>query len=163
MRQVAIFVVLSLILGGVFFVVSCSKDREGKKVAQEAMGEHGMPADWKFTLPKGDPVEGRKVYVEMQCYKCHEVKGETFPAVAKGEEGIGPELSQMAGMHPVEFFAESVINPDAVIDPGAEVKGYVAQKGESKMPDYNDVMTVKQLADLAAYLASLKGGGHAGH
>jgi mono/diheme cytochrome c family protein len=28
------------------------------------------------------------------------------------------------------------------------------------MPDYNDTFTMRQLADLTAYLMSLKGGGH---
>jgi hypothetical protein len=31
-----------------------------------------------------------------------------------------PELSEMAGMDPPEFFAESIINPNAVIDPDAQ-------------------------------------------
>lgn len=77
-------------------------------------------------------------------------------------KGIGPELSQMAGMHPVEFLAESIINPNAVIDPEDKEKGYVGEDGRSKMPDYSDVLTVRQVADLAAYLDSLKEKGHAG-
>ena len=127
------------------------------------MEEHGPSANWRFTLPQGDPVEGRKVFVEMECYKCHEVKGDLFPAVVEGERGVGPELSQMAGMHPPEFFAEAIVNPNAVIDPEDKEKGYLGDDGRSKMPDYNDLLTVKQVADLAAYLGSLKRGGHAGN
>ena len=63
----------------------------------------------------------------------------------------------MAGMHPPEFFAESIINPNAVIDPDAKKLGYVGEDGKSKMPDYNSVLTIKQVADLASYIASLKG------
>ena len=127
------------------------------------MEEHGMPANWRFTLPQGDATEGQKVFVEMECYKCHEVKGETFPAVVGSEKGIGPELSQMAGTHPPEFFAESIVNPNAVIDPEDKAKGYLGDDGKSKMPDYNDVLTVKQVTDLASYLASLKKDGQTGH
>lgn len=116
-----------------------------------------MAVDWKFILPQGDPIAGRKLSVEVECYKCHEVKGEKFPDVAKGEKGVGPELSEMAGMHPPEFFAESIINPNAVIDPDAKKLGYVGDDGKSKMPDYNSVLTVKQVVDLASYIASLKG------
>ena len=65
----------------------------------------------------------------------------------------------MAGMHPIEFFAESIANPDAVIDADAKEQGHVDDDGKSKMPSFADVLTVKQLADLATYLASL-GGGH---
>jgi mono/diheme cytochrome c family protein len=122
-------------------------------------GAHGTPKDWKFTLGKGDAAEGRKLFVEIECYKCHEIKGESFPSVAADEKGIGSELSQMAGMHPIEFFAESIANPDAVIDADATEQGHVGADGKSKMPNFADVLTVKQLADLATYLASL-GGGH---
>ena len=62
----------------------------------------------------------------------------------------------MAGMHPPEFFAESIINPNAVIDPDAKKLGYVGEDGKSKMPDYNSVLTTKQVIDLAAYVGSLK-------
>ena len=131
--------------------------------SREGMGKHEMPADWKFNLPKGDPAQGREVFVQLECYKCHEVKGEMFPAVAEGERGVGPELSQMASLHPVEYFAESIINPNTVIYPGDKEKGYLGADGKSKMPDYNDVLTIKQVVDLATYLASLKGAKHTGH
>ena len=155
--------ILSLLLmsmSGLLFI-SCSK--ETKRAGMSHAKGEGMPADWKFTLPKGDPVEGRKVFVEMECHKCHEIKGENFPAVTAGEKGVGPELSQMAGMHPVEFFAESIINPNAVIDEDDRARGYLGEDCKSKMPDYNDILTVKQAADLAAYLNSLTGGGHKVH
>ena len=51
----------------------------------------------------------------------------------------------MAGMHPPEFFAESIINPNAVIDPDAKKLGYVGEDGKSKMPDYNSVLTTNRL------------------
>ena len=63
----------------------------------------------------------------------------------------------MTGMHQVEFFAESIINPNAVIEPEDEQKGYLGDDGRSKVPDYNDVLTVKQVSDLASCLASLRG------
>ena len=66
----------------------------------------------------------------------------------------------MAGMHPVEFFAESIINPNAVIDPKGKELGCLGEDGKPKMPDYSDVLTIRQVADLAAYLASLKGQEH---
>jgi cytochrome c len=105
--------------------------------------KNGMASDGKFTLPQGDPSEGRKIFVEVECYKCHEVKGQKLLAVPEGDKGVGPELSQMAGMHPVEFFAESIINPNAVIDPKGKELGYVGEDGKSKMPDYADVLTVR--------------------
>jgi mono/diheme cytochrome c family protein len=152
MSRIALLAVVAIVS-----FTSCSKERTAAKVEHQEMGAHGMTSDWKFTLPQGNATEGRKVFVEAECFKCHEVKGEKLPAVAEGERGIGPELSQMAGMHPPEFFAESIINPNAVIDPDAKKLGYVGEDGKSKMPDYDSVLTIKQVADLASYIASLKG------
>jgi mono/diheme cytochrome c family protein len=50
-----------------------------------------------------------------------------------------------------------------VIYPGDKEKGYLGDDGKSKMPNYNDILTIQQVADLAAYIASLKGEKHAGH
>jgi mono/diheme cytochrome c family protein len=153
--KIALLLVVAAIAVG---VVSCQKDHSVKPAAGGHDGEHGTPKDWKFTLGKGDAAEGRALFVEIECYKCHEIKGEKFPNVSADEKDVGPELSQMAGMHPIEFFAESIANPDAVIDADAKEQGYVGADGKSKMPSFADVLTVKQLADLATYLASLSGG-----
>jgi hypothetical protein len=111
-------------------------------------------------LPSGNAAEGRRLFVEAECHKCHEVIGEKFPAIVKEKGDVGPELAQMAGLHPAEFFFESIVNPNAVIDHDAKEKDYVGADGKSKMPDYNDTFIMRQLADLTAYLISLKGGGH---
>ena len=126
--------------------------------------QHGTPKDWKFTWPKGDPAKGRAVFVKLECYSCHEVRGEKFPApTEKGK--VGPELSAMGPLHETDYFAEAVINPSAVIEKG---KGYQAPDGSSKMPSLNDSMTVQEAIDLVAFLRSLKPvpgmpAGHAGH
>jgi mono/diheme cytochrome c family protein len=148
----------------VFLIAAIPGCERSAQHDQAAHGDqHGMPADWKFTLPPGDPGEGRKLFIEAECHKCHEVKGETFPDAVKETGDVGPELSQMAGMHPPEFFAESIINPNAVIDDDAKEKGHVGADGRSKMPDFSDTFTARQLADLAAYLASLTGTGRKAH
>jgi cbb3-type cytochrome oxidase cytochrome c subunit len=113
-------------------------------------GNHQTPVGWKFSWPPGDPVNGREVFVKLECYSCHEVKGEKFPA-PQGE--IGPELAMMGPLHEVEYFAEAIINPNAVI---VEGKGYEAADGASKMPSYNDLLTVQEVIDLVAYLKGLK-------
>jgi hypothetical protein len=59
----------------------------------------------------------------------------------------------MGPQHDAEYFAEAIINPSAVIEPG---KGYEAADGTSKMPSYNDLVTVQEVIDLVAYLKGLK-------
>jgi len=118
-------------------------------------GGHGTPEGWKLTWPVGNPSAGREVFVKLECYSCHEVKGETFPAPDPGPDPgkVGPELSAMAPLHPPEYFAEAVINPNAVVEEG---KGYRAPDGKSKMPSYNDLVTVQEVIDLVAYLKGLR-------
>lgn len=57
----------------------------------------------------------------------------------------------MAADHALEFFAEAIVNPNAVID---EPEGR-APDGSSRMPSFSDSMTVQELIDLAAFLKSL--------
>ena len=74
----------------------------------------------------------------------------------------------MGPLHPPEFFAESIINPSAVVERN---RGYVAADGSSKMPSYGSLMTVQETIDLVAYLRQLRPpaasapghGGHSGH
>jgi mono/diheme cytochrome c family protein len=113
----------------------------------------GVPKGWRFLVPPGDPADGREAFVTLECFACHAVKGEAFPKTSKRPQGPGPELTAMGAHHPSEYFAESIVNPNRVIVQGA---GYTGQDGLSKMPDYGDVMTVRQLVDLVAYLKSLK-------
>lgn len=133
--------------------------------AQQPMehGGHGTPEGWKFSWPAGNAAAGREVFVKLECFSCHEVRGEQFPKPDHGEDPgeAGPELSSMAPLHPAEYFAEAILNPNAVVEEG---KGYRAPDGKSKMPSYNDLVSLQELIDLVAYLKGLKGGGAApGH
>ena len=123
------------------------------------MSPGGVPKGWKFTLPPGDPKAGRAAYVKFECFKCHAVKGEEAPGVTKTAADLGPDLTGMGSHHPAEFFAQSIIDPNAVI---LTDKGYTGPDGKSIMPDYSQSMTVRELLDVVAYLKSLKdsGGGH---
>lgn len=122
----------------------------GAKIGHTGEPEMHHPKGWQFTMPKGDSVKGRAVFEKFSCYSCHEVRGEKFPPLDKNQT-VGPELSQMGPLHPLEYFTESTINPNAV---GA--KKYRGPDGKSKMPTFNDDMTVQELIDLSTYLASLK-------
>jgi mono/diheme cytochrome c family protein len=124
-----------------------AEEREGEE-------EQGPPEGWKFTLPKGgNPRRGRALFVKLECFGCHEVKGERFKKPDPKAGTVGPELSAMAPHNPPEFFAESIINPNAVIDKG---RGYEGPDGSSKMPSFNEYLTVKDLLDLVTYLVNLK-------
>src|SRR5713101_5617377 len=59
-------------------------------------------------LPRGDAAAGRKVFVALECFACHEIKGENFPDQSKTPRGAGLELTGMGAHHPAEYFTESV-------------------------------------------------------
>ena len=113
---------------------------------------HGTPKGWRFAWPKGDPAKGREVFRKLECYSCHEVRGEPFPQPSDPGR-MGPELSVMGPLHPPEYFAESIINPGAVIERG---RGFAASDGSSKMPSYRESLTVQEAVDLVAYLWQLR-------
>ena len=119
-----------------------------EKIVHSGEVQTHHPAGWRFTLPNGDAAEGRAVFQKYECQYCHEVRGEDFPFAGVD---YGPELSQMGPLHPLEYFAESVMNPNAVVG-----KQYRGPDGKSTMPSHNEKMTVQELIDLSAYLASLK-------
>jgi len=118
----------------------------------------GVPRGWKFTLPPGDPKTGRELFAKLECNKCHEVKPD-FPKTG-GAGDVGPELTGMGAHHPAEYFAQSIVDPNAVILAGP---GFVGPDGRSIMPDYRDSLTFAELVDLVAYIKSLGGGGHDHH
>src|SRR5205814_377137 len=62
------------------------------RMPEPAQGQHHTPEGWTFGLPKGEPAKGRQAFAKFECYKCHEVKGETFPA-AQDRENVRPEPS----------------------------------------------------------------------
>ncbi len=168
---------LALLLAGLVLGLALAALREaGRAEAQSAAPGpapprspapapgHGTPKGWRFAWPKGDPAKGRTVFEKLECYSCHEVRGERFP-VPSDSGRIGPELSAMAPLHPPEYFAESIINPGAVIERG---RGYAAADGSSKMPSYAESLTIQETIDLVAYLRQLRppaapARGHGGH
>lgn len=152
---------LLLIVAGVFLGTAVAsglaQPASGKKRSSDASskgsaghGAHHTPVGWKFSWPEGDPVKGREVFVKLECFSCHEIHGEKFPAPS-GD--IGPELSAMGPLHDAEYFAEAIINPNAVIEKG---KAYEAADGSSKMPSYADLVTVQEAIDLVTYLKGLR-------
>lgn len=120
---------------------------------EELHASGGVPRGWKFTLPAGDPAKGRELFRALECYKCHAIEGESFPPSGGDAKSVGPELTGMGSHHPAEYFAESILAPNAVILAGP---GFAGPDGRSIMPSYADSLSVTQLVDLVAFLKSLR-------
>ena len=105
-----------------------------------------------FRLPTGDAEAGRRDFVELRCYVCHEVPG--IDAKFEGTPAAHVELGGKVTR--VKSYAElvtSIINPTHKIPADRSGKA-AAPAGESMMAlaGLNDVMTVTQLVDLVAFL-----------
>jgi len=129
--------------------------RPPSRVTMEELHRNGgVPAGWRFGLPRGDAVRGRQVFIDAQCYACHSIRDETFPAPSPDRVRPGPDLTGMGEAHPPEYFAESILDPNAVIVQGV---GFTGPDGLSIMPSFADSLSVAQLAYLKAYLRSQTG------
>ena len=150
MRVQVLLALLSIAMTSFAEVDSSLASKHSSKTTSQAAAstiDTHHPEGWRFTMPKGDPGKGRAVFEKFECHYCHEVRGEQFP----GPVETAPELSQMGPMHPVEFFAESIINPNAVVP-----KAYREADGKSPMTNFAGKMTVQELIDVSAYIASLR-------
>jgi len=86
------------------------------------------------------------------------VEGERFRDGAIDEKQ-GPDLTGMGMHHPPAYFVEAILSPSAVLTEGP---GWSTKSGRSTMPSYPD-MSIADLTDIVAYLASLKTGGMHDH
>ncbi len=135
-------------------VVQAQQPFRGKSAAAE---EGAGPS---IEFPEGDSEEGFYVFEEMKCFQCHLIEGAEFDPGELTEEdlrgGVGPELTGIGAIQDYEYLFESVVNPSAVVlpDPSPDQK-YSGEDGTSKMPDFLDTLSARQLVDLAAYLKSL--------
>lgn len=104
-----------------------------------------------FSLPKGDAEQGKQMFVRMECTACHTVSGVELP---DPDEMLDISLMLGGEVPQVKTYADlvtSIINPSHKI-----VTRYpreLADKdGVSKMPIYNDLLTVTDLIDIVAFL-----------
>ncbi|WP_404309490.1 c-type cytochrome [Neorhodopirellula lusitana] len=112
-----------------------------------------------FTLPEGDITRGKDAFEQLNCQACHTVVGVSFndPEKSPDSETSDQKIVVLGGSKSrVQTYGDlvtSIINPSHRFARGYD-QADIAMEGESKMRNYNDVMTVQQLIDLVAFLES---------
>ena len=103
-----------------------------------------------LNLPEGDEQRGRQAFQKLKCTSCHAVAGD---AELKNSIAAkpGPVLGFRQATYKSHFLAQSIIDPSHAIAPGFKEKENPRQ---SRMGDFTETMTVRQLSDLVAYLKS---------
>ena len=118
-------------------------------------------------IPEGDVEAGRDAFLELDCHACHRVRGEDFPApVASpplpfvlGARGEGKSRAYLAEsiIAPSHRFArpprQYVATEPPMLISEAEYEN-VREGDKSRMWDYRETMTVRQMLDLVAFLES---------
>ena len=113
--------------------------------------EPGPESPTGFSLPKGDAVEGEKVFMKYQCLACHNLDGFAYDMVNKEFE---PPVLLGATSIRVTTYADlvtSVINPSHKLARNYQL-ALIQHDGVSKMLVFNDVMTVTELINLVTFL-----------
>jgi len=93
----------------------------------------------------GDVARGETIFFKHQtaaCVLCHTVKGQGST--------VGPALDGLASRASAEYIEESLIEPNKVLTKGFEALGV------SPMPPMNLILQPQELADVKAYLQTLK-------
>lgn len=116
----------------------------------------GRRSPSQFSLPPGNVDAGKAAFVDLKCYACHTVEGVELPAPASaapvklgGRKPLPPTTGDLSTdiIMPSSHFAEGY--PASQVQEGAA----------SKMPDFTRQITIRQLADLVAFLRSRYGVG----
>ena len=109
-----------------------------------------------FLLPEGDVEQGKAVFLELQCNACHTVDGVDLPPPVVIPS---PSASVVLGGQVFEirtdgYLVTSIIHPSHKLARGLNEEQITTSTGESRMPGYSDIMTVRQLIDLVGFLQS---------
>jgi L-cysteine S-thiosulfotransferase len=115
--------------------------------------EGGRHSPAGFRLPaNGDVERGKVAFLQLGCSQCHEVSGMDFPKPTV-QPPVPVVLGGVVPSEPTDgYLVSSIINPSYVLAPYP--KEMISVGGKSRMPDYNDKITVQQLVDTVAFLQS---------
>lgn len=103
-----------------------------------------------FHLPDGDPERGRAAFVELRCHSCHAVAGADLPRPVADPPLPFSLAGRSTTVRTDGELAAAILDPSHRID-FASPAG--VQSGRlSRMGDFGEAMTTRQLADIVAFL-----------
>lgn len=116
-----------------------------------ALGCGGVHSPVGFRLPdNGDFERGKRAFTQLNCYECHTVDGVDLPEPRPGLPAVVALGGPVREIRTDGYLVSAIINPSHRLAPYPEEA--VAVEGESRMPDYADTMTIRQLVDIVAFL-----------
>lgn len=105
-----------------------------------------------LTLPEGNPIEGRQTFKDLKCNSCHRISSDIEMAGPVAKAGA-PDLGIKQSRYRPSYLADSIVFPShVVLTPEGRFDHFAKS---SRMGDFSDTLTVRQLADIVAYLKQL--------
>ena len=104
-----------------------------------------------FRLPPGDAERGKAAFVSLKCARCHSVSGVELPAPTESAEKTLALGGKVARLRTQGDLLTSIAHPTYSLSDALTFQQR-ARFTTSPMPSVNDVMTVRQLFDLVAFL-----------
>ncbi len=103
-----------------------------------------IPITETVTVAAGDPMRGENIFFKhtAACVLCHQLKGQGST--------VGPALDGIAARQTSEYIRQSLLEPSKVL-----AKGY-EQLEMSPMPPMADIFSPQELADVEAFVKTLK-------
>ncbi len=116
----------------------------------------GQPPVKGFVLPEGNIENGQEVFASVGCRSCHTVAALDLPPL---EQAPLFDIELGGKVRRVKTYGElltSIVNPNHTVSPKYRITLDPKERkdAQSPMPVFNDVITVTQLIDLAAFLHS---------
>ncbi|MDP6582431.1 MAG: c-type cytochrome [Vicinamibacterales bacterium] len=107
-------------------------------------------------VPRGDAEAGRHAFGDLRCVTCHRLIAEP-DLTAPTSANLGPDLGGVQAAMSTSRLATSILVPSHTIsrEIDADHRQRMLDTGGSAMGDFTDVMTIRQLVDLIAFLQSL--------
>lgn len=105
------------------------------------------PEAYPVVVPAGDPELGREVFLRYRCDVCHRVVGDPdlqMPTL----EPEGPDLGLAVARAGAGRLISSIVAPSHEL----AIEEAWEDQGLSRMPGFNERLTVAELLDLVAYL-----------
>lgn len=116
--------------------------------------DEGMTPAGGFFLPDGNVEAGQKAFARLKCNSCHWVQNEIRLSEPVAEK-TGPMIGWKQASYSPGWIANSIVSPSHTIalDSDGEAEGSQL----SRMGDFKDIMTVRELMDIVSYIKSLNG------
>ena len=105
-----------------------------------------------FHMPDGDPTRGEAVFADLKCHSCHEVTGANHPAPVADPPVPVVLGGQVHRQRTDGELAAAIVDPSHWI--ATPALSEVRSGKLSRMGDFSESMTVRDLVDVVAYLQS---------